>query len=613
MAPSPPSSEPPRSDPESAWEAFYRDYRKPGFVPGYEITSKLGGGMFGLVFRARKQSIGRDYAIKFLKVDDPDVRRAIRAELDSVRHFAQVDHPNLVSIEDRGEVGGLPYIVMAYAGDRTLRDAIDAGEPAERCLAYVLQACRGVQALHDHSLVHFDLKPANVFLHGDVARVGDYGLSKLVAQSRNTMSMGRGTPYYMAPEMLQGRGDARSDIYSLGIMLFECAAGTLPFRGDSEWEVLRQHEEAEPEFPPQVPPQQAAVLRRCLAKDPNQRYQSVDALLAAFLDGVDPNRCEVPPPASGPEDAAPVDDGEASDHARELADSARVLAREAMVAARAVMHGVRGSVPNAARLKEAAHAFGGRARVAGEKVAASAVRTARRCARHPQTRLGLSKLASGAPWKAWCEGRAERRARRAEARVAARSRRRRRFATLASFALVFAVFVFVVDQRDRSRKQKFVGGALSGAHARAIASIAELQLAGMGEQQRIDPSQVRRAVADVSEWARTEPPPALDSVLRSHGAAGVVAAQAALEQLDPAAAGVLARAELLAAFLRERLAIQTSDHDPLADGGRSIADRLADSAWVWRQALLESAADPTAFLWMRQRALAPAAVEIRKR
>ncbi|HEX5052957.1 MAG TPA: hypothetical protein VFZ65_14370, partial [Planctomycetota bacterium] len=103
------------------WEAFYRHYRKPGYVEGFEITTKLGGGMFGLVFRARKQSIGKDYAIKFLQVDDTEVRRAILLELEQVKYFAQIDHPNLVSIEDRGEVDGIPYLVMAFAGTETLK------------------------------------------------------------------------------------------------------------------------------------------------------------------------------------------------------------------------------------------------------------------------------------------------------------------------------------------------------------------------------------------------------------------------------------------------------------------------------------------------------------
>jgi len=282
-----PASEP-LPAPLPDWEAFYRDYRKPGYVPGFEITSKLGGGMFGLVFRARKQSIGKDYAIKFLKVEDGTVARAVLAELDQVRYFAEIDHPNLVSIEDRGAVDGIPFLVMAFAGTETLKDRLRTDgqppEPAEcdELLRLYLQACRGAAALHDRSLVHFDIKPANVFLKGSVARLGDYGLSKLVTQSRGSLSSGRGTPYYMAPELLQRRGDARSDIYSLGVMLYELLCGQVPFRGDSEWEVLRKHEHAVPEWPAHLGGNLMAVLRRCLQKDPDQRFQSVHDLIAAL-------------------------------------------------------------------------------------------------------------------------------------------------------------------------------------------------------------------------------------------------------------------------------------------------------------------------------------------
>ncbi len=270
------------------WEAFYRDYRQPGYVSGFEITTKLGGGMSGLVYRARKQSIGKDYAIKFLQVDDSEVRRAVLAELEQVQYFAQIDHPNLVSIEDRGEVDGIPFLVMAFAGSDTLRDRMPTDgkppTPAERdeLLRYFLQCCRGLSALHERSLVHFDIKPANVFLKGAVARLGDYGLSKLVTHSRGSLSMGRGTPYYMAPEMLQRRGDQRSDIYSLGVMLYEILCGKVPFTGDSEWEVLKKHETATPELPGHLSALERAVLQRCLQKDPAARYQSVHDLIAAF-------------------------------------------------------------------------------------------------------------------------------------------------------------------------------------------------------------------------------------------------------------------------------------------------------------------------------------------
>ena len=332
------------------WEAFYRNYRKPGFVAGYEISSKLGGGMFGLVFRARKQSIGKDYAIKFLKVDDDEVRQAVLAELESVRHFAQVDHPNLVAIEDRGEVVGIPYIVMTYAGDRTLRDLLTAATEPDQLVRYFLQACRGLQALHDHSLVHFDVKPANIFIRGSVARVGDYGLSKLVAHSRNTLSMGRGTPYYMAPEMLQRKGDVRSDIYSLGVILFECLTGDVPFKGDSEWEVLRKHESAAPEFPDTVAPAHRSVLERCLAKDPDARYQRVADLLEALV-GVPagaPRWTASPAPPSGASSPSPSDaTGEEPEEdlygglrsaAKAFTVEARNMALEAAKAARAAVN-----------------------------------------------------------------------------------------------------------------------------------------------------------------------------------------------------------------------------------------------------------------------------------
>ena len=288
-----PSPAPAPGAPSPDWEAFYRDYRKPGYVDGFEITSKLGGGMFGHVFRARRLSIGKDYAIKFLKVEDENVRRAVLAELEQVHYFAQIDHPNLVAIEDRGEVDGIPFLVMAFAGTETLRDWMPPGRPPsdeekEPLMRAFLQAARGLQALHDRSLVHFDVKPANVFLKGGVARLGDYGLSKLVTHSRGSLSMGRGTPYYMAPEMLQRKGDHRSDIYSLGVMLYELLTGAVPFTGDSEWEVLRQHETAAPVLPDHLSRREREVLSRCLAKEPAARFGTVHELLDALQTGSSP-------------------------------------------------------------------------------------------------------------------------------------------------------------------------------------------------------------------------------------------------------------------------------------------------------------------------------------
>ncbi len=267
------------------WEAFYANYRKPDYVPGYEIAQKLGAGAFGIVFKARKHSIGKDYAIKFLKVDDAAVRDAVLHELDTVRLFAQIDHPNLVSIEDMGHVSGIPFIVMGYAGEETLGRRLQTGKlPRDEALRIFMQVSRGVHALHERMLVHFDLKPANIYLKGDAARVGDYGLSKLVTASRRSLSFGRGTTYYMAPEVLHRKGDHRSDIYSLGVLLYECLVGHVPFQGDTEWEILKKHETEAPSYPQDLAASDRVVLEACLAKDPDDRVQSVPEI-QAMLEG----------------------------------------------------------------------------------------------------------------------------------------------------------------------------------------------------------------------------------------------------------------------------------------------------------------------------------------
>ncbi|HHI79843.1 MAG TPA: serine/threonine protein kinase [Planctomycetes bacterium] len=292
-------------EPQSAdWEGFYRNYKKPGFIAGYEILQKLGGGVFGIVFKAKKQSINKAYAIKFLKVDDPGIQKQVLSELETVGLFAQVDHPNLVSIEDKGLVGGIPYIIMGYAGDETLKSRLQEGPMSEvEVIALFSQICKGVKALHDHSLVHFDLKPANIFLKGDVARVGDYGLSKLVSETRVSLSFGRGTPYYMAPEMLKRKGDFRSDIYSLGIILYECLCGEPPFKGENEWEVLKGHETGELHFPNSLDPHWKSLLGRMLAKEPEDRPQDLGEVLSCLPCGNSPLLGSGPVASPGP--AAP--------------------------------------------------------------------------------------------------------------------------------------------------------------------------------------------------------------------------------------------------------------------------------------------------------------------
>ena len=265
------------------WEEFYGSFRRPDFIPGYEILNHLGGGAFGEVYKCRKSSIGKSYAVKFLRLDEGSNHPAIERELEQVRHFASIDHPNLVTIEDMGVVLGVPYLIMGYAGEETLARQIKRGTlDRELALRYFAQTCRGVAALHDRRLAHFDLKPGNVFIKGDVARVGDYGLAKLLIEGRQTLSFGRGTPHYMAPEMLKNRADHRADLYSLGVILFESLALRLPYEASG---VIRDRDEP-PAFPDDFPRALRPVVTRCLRLAPEQRYASVHELAAALAGSV---------------------------------------------------------------------------------------------------------------------------------------------------------------------------------------------------------------------------------------------------------------------------------------------------------------------------------------
>jgi serine/threonine-protein kinase len=327
------------------WESFYNCFRKPGFVPGYEIQNRLGGGAFGDVYKARKQSIGKAYAIKFLKIEEDAQREAVERELEAVRHFAAIDHPNLVTIEDLGSVMGVPYLIMGYAGEDTLARRLKTGAlDRDSAMLFFVQVCRGVLALHDRRLVHFDLKPSNVFLKGDVARVGDYGLSKLLTDGRMTLSFGRGTPQYMAPEILKNRADHRADIYSLGVILYESISGSLPFATDAVGGLVLREEDRPPVFPADYPARMRPVVERSLRLAPEDRYSSVGELLedmgqtARQGDSVrvDWNAAIALAEARAEEAKEAASEGEA------VRSTASDLARGAAAVARGMWEGIRG-------------------------------------------------------------------------------------------------------------------------------------------------------------------------------------------------------------------------------------------------------------------------------
>ncbi|MBK7877845.1 MAG: protein kinase [Planctomycetes bacterium] len=333
------------------WESFYNHFRQPDFVPGFEIQNRLGGGAFGEVYKARKASIGKAYAIKFLKVEGDEQRDAALRELEQVGHFAAIDHPNLVTIEDLGTVMGVPYLIMGYAGEETLAKLLKRGrlEP-DAALAYFVQTCRGVLALHDRRLVHFDLKPSNVFIKGDVARVGDYGLSKMMVDGRMTLSFGRGTPQYMAPEMIKNRADHRADIYSLGVMLYECITGKAPFESDVPGALPMREADVPPSFPDAFPERLRVVVEHCLRLDPADRYASVADLLADLGQTARPGdsvRLDLPrmdsPRPSTPASSASSSSTQAAPASSEARSTAAELTRGAVEVARGVWDGLRGT------------------------------------------------------------------------------------------------------------------------------------------------------------------------------------------------------------------------------------------------------------------------------
>ncbi|MSR40215.1 MAG: serine/threonine protein kinase [Planctomycetes bacterium] len=264
------------------WEAFYANHRTPSFVPGFQITKQLRSDANGVVCMAERQSTGRTYAINFLQFCDAQVQLVVQRDLAQARYFVMLDHSNLVSIEEHGVVVGIPYLVTAFAGQETLRFCIGKPELREVAIGYLQQACRGIAALHQRGFAHFHLQPENVFIEGAIARVSDFWLSKVPAPGSEQSSGMPIAQHYMAPEVLAGRSDCRSDIYSIGVMLFEVLTNHTPFVGATALAMLQQCAQGKLDLPTELCTSDRAVLLRCLAVQPEQRFASVDDLLTAW-------------------------------------------------------------------------------------------------------------------------------------------------------------------------------------------------------------------------------------------------------------------------------------------------------------------------------------------
>src|SRR6202162_668620 len=258
----------------------------------YEIVGELGRGAMGVVYKAMDPVIGRTVAVKTIRLSEegtglsrPELLTRFQTE---ARAAGLLTHPNIVVVFDAGEEDGLYYITMELVEGKSLQALLDGGHafPLSRTLRILEQTCSALQFAHERNVVHRDIKPANLMLTADdTVKVTDFGTAKIlqfgtVQQTAHVM----GTPSYMSPEQVKGRAvDGRSDIFSLGVMLYEMVTGEKPFPGQSITTVIYKIVNEEPVPPrqinPSIHPGISAAVMKALAKEPEARYQSCRELL----------------------------------------------------------------------------------------------------------------------------------------------------------------------------------------------------------------------------------------------------------------------------------------------------------------------------------------------
>ncbi|MCG8587503.1 MAG: serine/threonine protein kinase [Pirellulales bacterium] len=250
-------------------------------IDGYTIKRGVGRGGFGEVYYATSDG-GKEVALKL-------VRRNLEIELRGASQCLNLKHPNLVGLYDiKSDPDGDSWLIMEYVADESLAEAIDRhpdGMPIKDVLYWFHGVAAGVAYLHDHGVVHRDLKPGNIFSDQSIVKVGDYGLSKFISVSRRSgQTESVGTVHYMAPEVGNGRYGKEIDVYALGIILYEMLTGRVPFEGESVGEILMKHLTADPDLRDVAEPFRS-VIARALTKDPDARLKTVDEMVSMLPAG----------------------------------------------------------------------------------------------------------------------------------------------------------------------------------------------------------------------------------------------------------------------------------------------------------------------------------------
>jgi len=259
---------------------------------GYEIIRKLGEGGMGAVYEARQLSLDRSVALKILPPALARNKEFVKRFVREAHAVARLNHANIIQIFDVSRAEGIYFFAMEFVRGETLDRPIKRSGKMDctTAVGYIIQAARGLEYAHRKGIIHRDIKPENIMINEEgIAKVADLGLAKQLEQEDHSMTLSgvaMGTPYYMAPE--QGADakhvDARADIYSLGCSLYHMVTGRLPHEGGSAYEIITKHLEEPIALPhvidPHISEEVSGIIKRMLAKKPEDRYQNMGELIA---------------------------------------------------------------------------------------------------------------------------------------------------------------------------------------------------------------------------------------------------------------------------------------------------------------------------------------------